>query len=769
MTVLPGTTKTFLVVVELPLTGITNGTADTITVNATSQANPTMSYTSQLTTHIPVISFNMQTTDGNAIIKPGQTHDYVIQIQNSGLTNDTYDLRPTFGNFMGFIKNISDDTCINSITVNAGQIAQYLLKVTVPLTGISNGQSDTITIDAVSQSNPALNSRVEIVTTTPSFSHNLVKLSNDAVIYPGRSFNYHLAIENVGLSNDTYDLSLNSGSFSYTIRNASNTANIHSISINAGLSGTFIVKATYPSAGANNGQSESIDVRSISQGNSLDTNSVQITSSAPSAAFGITNLSGDMEVYPGKANNYEMVIANNSQTEDTYDLSISGGSWPYSIRNASDTSNIYAVSLGAGMTQTFLIKVLIPKGVSNGSSESIMVNGVSQSNQAITAQEQITTSTPSFSFTMQRLNADTNLNPGEPFTYTFVITNTSSGDDTFSLTKTTANWTYAIRNATNTANIRTLSVGAGLSATFLVNVDVPLTQTSTGEIDSITLYVMSQSNNSVNDRATITSSIFSYGLNLQNLTGNSILYAGQKKNYQIQVENTGNGLDTYHLSIKGGTFDYIIRNASDDATINSLSVGSSQTKDFLIKVSAPITGIANGHVETITLTVVSVVFAISESIQITTSTPMCTFDLSPKTNTASIIPGNSKIYPVRIENTGGYDDTYGLSIIGGNWPHRIVNAIDSSTLNTLSVAAGSAITFNVKMDVPSSGVSVGDSDRIYLKAISMCNPAISSQITFTTDIPAVSYELKTSSNKQMVYWVKLMGIASIFKHRHPGR
>ncbi|MBF0451514.1 MAG: hypothetical protein HQK75_12485 [Candidatus Magnetomorum sp.] len=755
LTVEPGSTEAFLVVVNVPETGLSNGVADTITVSATSQANPSLSYTSLLISDIPTASFNMQVQGGNMTLVPGQMHKYVIDIQNNGSTKDTYDLITSNGRFLFFLRNAADDAQIKTLSVDAGQTAQCLLKVTVPLTGISNGQSDTITIKGASQSNPSESNQITIITATPSFSHNLVKKSSDAVIYPGRFNNYLFAIENTGLTNDTYDLSLGSGSFSYTIRNASDTADIHSISVDKGLSSTFIVKATFPSSGATNGQSESIQVDSVSQGHNSDTSSVQITTSTPSVALGITNLSGDMQVYPGKTNNYEMVIENRSQGEDTFDLSISGGAWSYSIRNASDTANIYSVSLGAGMTQTFFVKALVPLGVTNGSSESITVTAISQGNRTILQQETITTTTPSFSFTLHRINQDATLNPGQPFTYTFVINNTSTGDDTFSLTKTNGKWTYTIRNATDTANINALSVGTGLSGTFLVNGDVPLTLSS-GETDSISLYVASQSNKSVNDRKTIITKIANYAFNLQNLTGNLILYAGQQKNYHIQLNNTGNASDTYELSVNDGTFAYTIRNAFDKATINSLSVDSGQSKSFIIKAAAPVTGIANGHTETITLTVVSVT-SISESLQITTSAPQCAFDISPKTNTASIIPGNSRMYPIQIQNNGSNDDTYGLTLTGGNWPKRIVNAVDNSTIDTLFVAKGKTALFYVKVDVPATGVSVGDSDRIYLKAISLCNLAISDDITFTTDVPSISYELQTASDHEMVLLGKTYG------------
>jgi uncharacterized membrane protein len=744
-----GITETFLVVVTIPESGISNGLADTITVSARSQANPGISYTSQLITETPYVSYSMQAITGDLTLKPGQTQNYIIQLQNSGLSNDTYDLSQSSGNFAYAIRNASDDKNIRTISVNAGQTIQYLLKVTVPLTGISNGQSDTITINSISQSNDSVSNSLTLVTSIPSFSHNLVKLSNDTTIYPGRSFNYLVAIENTGLTNDTYNLSHSSGSFNYKFRDASDTAEIHSISVGAGLSSTFIVKASVPLTGASNGQAETITVNSTSQENSLDTKNIQISTMTPATAFSLSNLSGDSLVYPGKEKTYVMALLNTSLINDTYNLSISGGAWSYSIRNASDTMNLYSISMNAGVSKTFLIKVIVPvTGVTNGASESINVNAVSQGNSQASQSVQITSSTPMFSYTLQQVTSDATLAPGQSFEYTYVISNTSAGDDTYSLSLTGGNWLYSIKNASNTANINTISVGAGLTNAFLVRVSVPLT-ISSGATDTITVNTVSQSNAQINNSDLITTQSPTYSFSMQNITGNSTIYSGQTHNYIIQIQNSGTGNDTIHLAVDGGSFDYSIRNALDTTNINSLKVDSGATVDFIVKVDAPVTGIANGQGDSITLRAASL-SGITQNIQILTSTPACSFSMTPTVNTASILSGQTNIYQINITNSGLYTDTYALSINGGSWSYSILSIIDNSEISTISVSPGETKVFYVKAKVPAN-VSTGGSDAINVLAVSMCNPTVNASITLTTSVPLISYSIQTPSNKEMVF------------------
>ncbi|ETR72856.1 MAG: hypothetical protein OMM_07296, partial [Candidatus Magnetoglobus multicellularis str. Araruama] len=753
ISVAQGNTETFLVFVEVPKTGLSNGMADTITVNAISQSNPAFVYTQQLITETPLYAFTLDELTGNSVVKPGAFHNYLIQIENSGNVTDTYYLTLSNANFTYAIRTVSDNANIQTISIDSGQTAQCLLQVMAPITGISNGQSDTITMNVRSQGNVSIDKHIEIVTRTPNFSHNLVNISGDKTIQPGRTFNYLIAIENTGLSNDTYDLSFSAGSFSYTIRNASDTATINSISVNAGLSNTFILKASVPSEALTNALSESIQFNSVSKGHDQDSHTIQLTTSTPSVAFAITNLSGNRQVYPGNTYNYEITIANPGQLNDTYDLSIMGGSWDYSIRNASDTANICSVSAGAGMTQPFLIKVFIPKTEeAYGSSESITLNVISQVNPSVTHQKKITTSTPLVSFKVQKISNNTTLNPGQSFTYTFVINNTSTCDDTYSLTKSSGKWKYAIRNAANTSPLNSLSVGAGMTELFLVNVSVPLTQFSPGEMDEITVNVMSQIRSTLKKSVTIMTGIHDisqYSFDIQNLTGNALVYPGQQHHYTIQIQNTGNMVDTYGLSVDGGVFGYTIRNASDTTCIRNLSLDAGQTKAFMINVEVPLTRPTNGQADTITLTAVSVM-DISKSMQIVTSTPNSNFDITPIMVSTSINPGKIKFYQFSLYNHSQYEDSYGLSVIDGNWFYQFLHPLNHSVIDTLSVGANETSPFILKIEAPSNGISIGDSDTIHIRARSFCNPSVTSMITLTAIVPEVSFTMQSSKNHEMV-------------------
>jgi hypothetical protein len=90
----------------------------------------------------------------------------------------------------------------------------------------------------------------------------------------------------------------------------------------------------------------------------------------------------------------------------------------------------------------------------------------------------------------------------------------------------------------------------------------------------------------------------------------------------MQIQNTGISMDTYSLSISGGKWDYAIRNADDIATIDTIAVDAGYTEIFLVKVSVPMTNVANGDADLVTINAMSQGNnSITFTTQVTTTTP----------------------------------------------------------------------------------------------------------------------------------------------------
>ena len=110
---------------------------------------------------------------------------------------------------------------------------------------------------------------------------DVTKITPDAVIVEGSSYNYFIEIENEGSNNDTYDLSTTGGSWTYTIRDKDDTGNITTIAINSGIKDTVIVKVTAPSGGK--AIYDTTTFKATSQGNPSVYDSAKVKTTAYSA------------------------------------------------------------------------------------------------------------------------------------------------------------------------------------------------------------------------------------------------------------------------------------------------------------------------------------------------------------------------------------------------------------------------------------------------------------------------------------------------------
>jgi uncharacterized membrane protein len=86
---------------------------------------------------------------------PGGALSYTVQITNTGAVSDTFDL--TAMSASGW------DTAVmpTTISLDAGESGSFTVSLTIP-TGADAGTSDTVTVMAMSQSDPFINASVEL-------------------------------------------------------------------------------------------------------------------------------------------------------------------------------------------------------------------------------------------------------------------------------------------------------------------------------------------------------------------------------------------------------------------------------------------------------------------------------------------------------------------------------------------------------------------------------------------------------------------------------
>jgi uncharacterized membrane protein/bacillopeptidase F (M6 metalloprotease family) len=81
---------------------------------------------------------------------------------------------------------------------------------------------------------------------------------------------------------------------------------------------------------------------------------------------------------PGSEAIHTMTILNQGYNDDTYDLSFAGNTWATAIRNIADTMDINSISVPAGGSADFLVKVSVPGAAAIGDADTADVTATSQ-------------------------------------------------------------------------------------------------------------------------------------------------------------------------------------------------------------------------------------------------------------------------------------------------------------------------------------------------------------------------------------------------------
>ena len=138
-------------------------------------------------------------------VNPGQSYYYSLILHNTGTGNDIYNLSLSEGSFNYVIRNAFDNATLRTVELNAGYSETVLIKVSVPLEGISNGQSDAITILSSAQSPIDLSDQQSITTTTSIFSSDMTAYTNTVTVVTRDSYAYSLQIQNNGSVKETFN------------------------------------------------------------------------------------------------------------------------------------------------------------------------------------------------------------------------------------------------------------------------------------------------------------------------------------------------------------------------------------------------------------------------------------------------------------------------------------------------------------------------------------------------------------------------------------
>ncbi|KPA10230.1 hypothetical protein MHK_009567 [Candidatus Magnetomorum sp. HK-1] len=194
----------------------------------------------------------------------------------------------------------------------------FLVKVTVPFTGVANGSSDTITVQGVSQGLNSIVSIAKLVTDSPYYEFNLKKITPNKTIFLGETFDYHIELNNTGSANDCYSITVSGGNWSYTLRNANDSTDITSLPMPANYSDSFLLRVTMPQTGVASGEAETVTVKVQSQNNQTIFDQVLVTTASPYYDLTATRLNFPKTVYTEETFNYNVALNNLGNIIDSY-------------------------------------------------------------------------------------------------------------------------------------------------------------------------------------------------------------------------------------------------------------------------------------------------------------------------------------------------------------------------------------------------------------------------------------------------------------------
>jgi carboxypeptidase T len=307
--------------------------------------------------------------------------------------------------------------------------------------------------------------------TTPTYGVMLTPESASAQADPGMTISYPMQVKNLGLSDDTYDISV-TGQWVYT-------APLNTGLVAPGDTAAFDVHVTIPIT-ATNGESDSATVMVTSQSSPGVFDTSTITTTANYYALSLLPPTLEGSANPGEQVVYTLHLTNQGNITDTFDLT-SSSVWVVSIPAS-------AGPLEPGASKDITATVNIPLDALPGDSEVATITATSQGNSLKTESSTLTTSVKAtYSFqAVPLVDTLTAHGRGTVVEYTILITNTGNITDSYNIHVAPGGWPVD-------APLEIGPIGSGESKSVTVKVHVPF-DIAMGDSNEATLTFISQGN-----------------------------------------------------------------------------------------------------------------------------------------------------------------------------------------------------------------------------------------------------------------------------------
>jgi uncharacterized membrane protein len=272
--------------------------------------------------------------------------------------------------------------------------------------------------------------------------------------------------------------------------------------------------------------------------------------------------------------------------------------------------------------------------------------------------------------------------PGKPVQFALHIHNTGTITDTFDIQSTSApvDWVAEL-------NMESITIDSNRTESVSLTV-TPADYALENESTNIIVTVVSQGNGTYLGEIftkTIVDQYFEFHMEYPTLS--KAFKPGVTGQYNITINNTGNGQDIFNLGTSGGKYGWVW-----DIASNHMAIGARETKNITLNVTPPADGLAD---ETCDIKI-HIVNAIMDSRDLTTVTII---DKVFEFKMAINIPGpaadvGSRIrYPLTVHNLGNIEDTYKLS---SRVPHNWTSNFSKSS-TTIAPTENTRVYLEVKL------------------------------------------------------------------------
>jgi uncharacterized membrane protein len=390
---------------------------------------------------------------------------------------------------------------------------------------------------------------------------------------------YPFTVENTGNTTDSYTL---------TVANDDWPTEFSSTSV--GLLGpsetaTFYVTVTVP-ANATPADFDTAEVTATSVGNAAESDTSTIdTGALPFYALDLWPDSDSRTDSPDEVVTYTLVVYNNGNMADTYDLAMSAAAWPTTI------SQNTIGPVDPGDYGSFEVYVTIPSSASDGDSDVVTITATSAgSSLPLSDASPLTTIASTQPITrgveLNPPSASKIGNPGEAIAYQLTVVNTGSLTDTIAL-QASGDWPAEVYPPL----AQLPSMG---QATVFVTVTIPLTATN-GDDDLTTVTANGAGAVDSSTLTTIaTTQPITRGVELAPATATQSGGPGEVLVYHLTVTNTGSVTDIITLAVGPSVW-------ATGLAPQQVTLGSGESAAITVTVAIP-TAALGGASDTVIIT-----------------------------------------------------------------------------------------------------------------------------------------------------------------------